>query len=183
MQTVRDIMQTQVITVPRGISVREVVQVMASREVSGVPVVDENGSVLGVISATDVVRLAAQEAEIAVESQLLEPEPTPEGEKEAWPRSYFVYPEISPLLAVPQIQRLTGSGFDELTAEEIMTPAAYSVSPDVTIPEVARFLVRSRIHRALVVENGRLVGIVSSFDVLRVVAGIPEGGVDAESSA
>lgn len=164
------------VTVPPEMPVREVVRVMAEHEISGVPVVAENGNVVGVISATDIIRLAAHEAEIPVEQSLLDLEPAGTGSEgeEAWPRSYFVYPDSSLLLAVPRAEGFTSSGFDLLTAEEIMTPAAYSVSPDVTTRELARFLVRSRIHRALVVENGRLVGIVTSFDVLRVVGGDAE---------
>jgi CBS domain-containing protein len=51
-----------------------------------------------------------------------------------------------------------------------MTPVSFSVAPDSTVPELCEFLVRGRIHRAVVVEEGRLVGIVTSADVLRAVA-------------
>ena len=51
-----------------------------------------------------------------------------------------------------------------------MTPVAFSVGPDDSLKELAEFLVRGRIHRAVVVEGDRLRGIVSSADVLRAVA-------------
>ncbi|HSL72481.1 MAG TPA: CBS domain-containing protein, partial [Longimicrobiales bacterium] len=57
----------------------------------------------------------------------------------------------------------------EYTVEDIMTPAAFTVDSDTSVSELARFLLDRRIHRALVVDDGRLEGIVTSFDVLRAV--------------
>jgi CBS domain-containing protein len=54
--------------------------------------------------------------------------------------------------------------------EEIMTAASFHIRPDASLPELARFLVRGNIHRALVLEGSRLAGIVTSMDALRAVA-------------
>lgn len=51
-----------------------------------------------------------------------------------------------------------------------MTPVSFSVEPEMEVPELCEYLVRGRIHRALVVEEGELLGIVTSHDVLRAVA-------------
>jgi CBS domain-containing protein len=59
----------------------------------------------------------------------------------------------------------------EVLVDEIMTPVAFTVDPEMLVWELADFLVRGRIHRALVVEEGKLVGIVTAFDILRVMAG------------
>ncbi|TVP53729.1 MAG: CBS domain-containing protein [Gemmatimonadales bacterium] len=61
--------------------------------------------------------------------------------------------------------------FQDLTVDEIMTPVAFTVDPEMLIWEAAEFLVRGRIHRALVIEDEKLVGIVTAFDILRVMAG------------
>jgi CBS domain-containing protein len=50
----------------------------------------------------------------------------------------------------------------------------FSVPSTASLPELARFLLRGRIHRALVVDAGELVGIVSAFDVLGAVAQMAE---------
>lgn len=121
MWTVGEIMERHVVTVPAEMPVTEVARLMAERRISGVPVVEEQDRVLGVVSASDVVRRAA-------------------------------------------------GGVERLTAADIMTPGAYSVAPDDAVWELARLLVRAGIHRALVMEQGRLVGIVSTLDVLRAVA-------------
>ena len=47
---------------------------------------------------------------------------------------------------------------------------SFSVPPEMPIPDLCQFLVRGRIHRALVVEDGQLLGIVTSHDVLRGLA-------------
>ncbi len=54
---------------------------------------------------------------------------------------------------------------------EIMTPANFYIHPDSDLRELAAFLLRGRIHRALVMEDDRLVGIVTTVDLLRTVAG------------
>jgi CBS domain-containing protein len=54
--------------------------------------------------------------------------------------------------------------------QDIMTPAAFTVRSTNSIGELARFMVCGRIHRALVVDDDKLVGIVSAFDLVRYVA-------------
>lgn len=51
-----------------------------------------------------------------------------------------------------------------------MTPANFYIGPDGTLGELAGFLLTGRIHRALVMEGDRLIGIVTTVDVLRAVA-------------
>ena len=59
---------------------------------------------------------------------------------------------------------------DQLSVSDIMTPVSFTIDGDATVTELASFLVRGKIHRALVVEGGQLAGIVTAVDVLRVVA-------------
>jgi CBS domain-containing protein len=53
---------------------------------------------------------------------------------------------------------------------DIMTPVSFSVEPDTPLDELCQFLVRGRIHRAIVRRGEELVGIVTSADVLKAVA-------------
>ena len=59
----------------------------------------------------------------------------------------------------------------EYRVEDIMTPAPLTVTPDTTVAELASFLVKCHVHRALVTEVDRLVGIVTAFDVMRAAGG------------
>ena len=173
MRTVRDIMSTDVVTVSRTATVRELVDLMSHREISGLPVVDETRQVVGVVSQTDVVAMVGRTNEAAAPDPYWEiAAPEEEGE---WPGSYYLGGELWGVTSLPALGESLKDVLEEATVEEIMTPAAYSVDPGMTIWEAARFMVDGRIHRVLVLDEGQLVGLVSSFDILRVVAGDQEG--------
>ncbi len=179
MSSVRDIMQSDVVTVTTDATARELARLLADEQISGVPVVDGAGGLVGVVSSTDVVRLAAEESHVRlvttairaggygggkVESDDDSDEPTDQD-----PFGFFL-PEDSPLADGALLAELPESRLDTTTVEEIMTPVSFTVEPDTTISELCEFLVRGRIHRAVVVEDGALAGIVTSADVLRAVA-------------
>jgi CBS domain-containing protein len=162
MWTVRAIMQTQVLTVPPHMSVRELVQVLAKARISGAPVVNSTGDIMGVVSSTDVVALAAWGAQTRGRN----PWQDDEGAGDEETAEYFRVAEL-----LPEVQTAGPIGDVECLVEDIMTPAAYAVRSETTLAELAQFLVRRHIHRALVVDEGKLVGIVTTFDVLRAIAG------------
>lgn len=168
MRTVRDIMQTDVIFVRPGSTVLELVRLLDEEEISGVPVLGTDGALRGVASRTDVVRYAARAPEVSTPESFWEGLATGEDEEDV----YFLAPETS-VMVLPST-RLEQLPLGDVTVEEIMTPVAFTVEPDMLVWELASFLVRGRIHRALVTEDDRLLGIVTAFDILKVVAG--DGG-------
>lgn len=174
MISVRSVMQTHVVTVRPETSVRQLSRLLADEEISGMPVVDGNGALVGVVSATDIVRLAAEEAEVHVASLSLRrdtviPDPEMDEEPDADPYGFFL-PEDSPLAAEGLLNEMEESELDARTVADIMTPVTFTVEADASVMELAGFLVRGRIHRAVVVEDGCLRGIVTSGDILRAVA-------------
>lgn len=176
MVTVRDLMKTDVVTADPDMSVRELARTLADLGISGVPVVSPSGEVLGVASSTDVVRVAAEEREIRVSSARWVPaldlaEPSDVEDDDVDPFSDFFLPEDAPVLAPELGSADADEGpLDRLTVADIMTPVSFSVSPSATVRELSDFLVRGRIHRAVVLEEGRLLGIVTTMDVLRALA-------------
>ena len=177
MLTVRDIMQKDVVTVAPDTTARFLAKLLADEEITGVPVVDSRDALVGVVSSTDLVRLAADESDIevravAVEREVdpvLDPETVEEDVPEGDPYGFFL-PEDSPFTSPRVLEQWPDSEFDSVLVKDIMTPVSFSVEPDTSVPELCEFLVRGRIHRAIVVDRGRLVGIVTSADVLRAVA-------------
>ncbi len=168
---VKDIMHSEVVTAAPEVTVRELARILSEEGISGVPVVADSGEVLGVVSSTDVVRLAAHSSEVEVTGgrwvRVAPPEGTVDPEDEdVDPLSDYFLPEDSPAFGAEWASDGQGP-MDTLTVSEIMTPVSFSVEPDATLKSVADFLVRGRIHRALVVEDGRLEGIVTSMDVLK----------------
>jgi CBS domain-containing protein len=57
------------------------------------------------------------------------------------------------------------------TVEEVMTPVVHSVTPETSVDAVARLMTRRHIHRVIVREGRKAVGIISALDILRVVGG------------
>jgi CBS domain-containing protein len=173
MLKVRDIMKVEVLTVTSDTPVRRLARLLTDEEISGVPVVDSDGRPLGVVSATDVVRLAANDTDVRVRATRARTEgrlPDPDGEEqEADPHGFFL-PEDAPFAAERLLGQIPESEFDAADVRDIMTPVSFTVGPDADITDLAEFLVRGRIHRALVVDAEKLVGIVTSGDVLRAVA-------------
>ena len=171
---VKDIMHTDVVTAPPEVTVRELARLLSDEAISGVPVVSPSGEVLGVVSTTDVVRLAAHSSEVDMAGgrfvAVTPPEGTVDPEDEVVdPLSDYFLPEDSATFGAEWAPEAV-TAMDQMTVSEIMTPVSFSVGPDTSIKALADFLVRGRIHRALVVEDGRLQGIVTTMDVLKAMA-------------
>jgi CBS domain-containing protein len=141
--------------------VRELVQVFARARISGAPVVGAAGEILGVVSATDVVALAAYAAFAHGRSPCVDEEGAGDEESDDYFRNDA---------RVLDFEIVAAEGCADYVVEDIMTPAAFSVKSHDSIQDLACFLLRERIHRALVIDNGVLVGIATTFDVLQAVA-------------
>ncbi|MCK5650758.1 MAG: CBS domain-containing protein [Gemmatimonadetes bacterium] len=175
MRPISEIMQREVVTVNPDTSVRELLRILAESQISGLPVVSEAGEIVGVVSATDVIRLSLEESEISEGSLGLEGLPSlPEDVGEDGNGAFFYTGEVT-LPSVPMETDIPEGVFDGFTVSDIMTSAAFTVTPRDNVQQVARFLLHGRIHRALVVEGERLEGIVTTFDLLRAMVG-EEGG-------
>jgi len=170
MRTVRDIMRSEVISVPPETSLQELVQLLDAEGISGVPVLDASNRVLGVVSRTDVIRYAARQPELPQADAFWETFAAGDDDAE---EVYFLSPESS-VMVFPS-QTMDSLALGDVTVEEIMTPVAFGVDPEMLVPELADFLVKGRIHRALVVDEERLVGIVTAFDLLQMLAGEGRG--------
>jgi CBS-domain-containing membrane protein len=165
--TARDVMQTEVVSIAPEASIRDLVQMLTDQGISGVPVIDARRRILGVVSATDVMQLAAHEAEIPAGHLSWEPVLLPEEADQEDGASYFMMPESRVRFTSPSPDATSESAFDRTRVRDIMTAVAFTVRPEDSVQELVRLFVRGRIHRVLVVEGGVLHGIATPFDVLR----------------
>ena len=142
MMTIRDVMTTSVLTVRPETPLKDVARLLIDGDVSGVPVVDEDGAVLGVVSEGDF--LVKEQGPQALRhrrlARLL-------GESEATQR---------------QIGKLAAR-----TAGEAMTAPAITMEPTRAIQDAAAVMTERRVNRLPVVESGRLIGIVTRADLVR----------------
>ena len=173
MSSVRSIMQTDVVTADPEMSVSDLSRLLTEHDITGTPVVDVDGGVVGVVSMTDVLRLAADETDIRIA-----PRPfitaaaglPDDGEEQEDLVDYFQHSYAPGPGIGPASDWATESDLDQSLVREIMTPANFHIHPDSSLPELAEFLLRGRIHRALVMEDNLLVGIVTTVDLLRTMA-------------
>jgi CBS domain-containing protein len=145
---VEDIMATDVVYVSPGDTVREALSLMLDNHVSALPVVNGRGRCIGVLSTTDILNLA----------QELEDELT------ALNRTKGIAHQLL-------IERLANSDMAAESVQAVMTHEVICVRPGATIAQAAAEMVRHHVHRVVVTDNDkRLIGIVSTMDVLRALA-------------
>jgi CBS domain-containing protein len=136
---VADVMTRDVATVGPGTSLKEVASILAERRISGLPVADGDGRVLGVVSESDIVQKEAAEP----------------------PRARGLLGRLrgDPLDA--------GAKLDARTAGEAMTSPALTIGPDRPLAEAAALMVSKGVKRLPVVDGERLTGIVTRADLVR----------------
>ena len=149
--TAADVMNPNVLMVQEDMTVEELASFLVESEISGAPVVDPEGRLVGVVSVTDLARSAADR-----------------------PHPDFFVSEWGGTLRRDQVEGLRFGEETEMRVRDIMTPAVYSVDAETPIPEVAETLINSHIHRLLVTSGERVVGIVTSSDLLGLLVREPE---------
>ena len=147
----RDFMETDVLTVSPETSILDIHKLFAEEEIHGAPVVDDAGLVRGVVSTLDLLRAVREE---------VEPDDS----------SYFGN-EWS-LMRYDLPAELPGR-LREVRAADVMTRELVAVTPDTTIADVARVMREQHVHRVLVIENSELLGVVTTFDMLRAFIDAP----------
>ncbi|HVP29714.1 MAG TPA: CBS domain-containing protein [Myxococcota bacterium] len=148
----RDVMETQVVTIDANASLLDAYRLFVEEDISGAPVVDEDGRVMGVLSVRDLLRATEEERDTALVQT-----------------TYF---RDLAEFSGPDWGTTTEDFQDrmsERTVADVMTPGAIVVSPDATIPEVASTLRRRHVHRVLVAEDERLLGLISTFDLVALL--------------
>lgn len=151
--TVRDVMTGPAVACREEAFFEEVAELLAERDISGMPVVDRSDAVVGVISERDLAyALGGPMVRLALRRH-----------------------NDRPLHGVGELPR------GARRAGEIMTTPAMTVGADESIEEVARLMRVHQINRIPVVERGRLVGMVTRGDVLGAFAHLEHEPVDFES--
>jgi CBS domain-containing protein len=178
MLRVRDAMTREVLTVTPDTTLREAAELFVRRHVSGAPVV-EGRRVVGVVSATDVLEFVATHPPVprqrADSRELGEWAERPGSEPEdAAPGAYFA--DLWPDADAQMTQRFADTEgpewdvFAEHTVEEVMTQSVCSVPSTSSVAAAAEQMKTAEVHRLLVMDEGELVGIITSTDVARAVA-------------
>jgi CBS domain-containing protein len=145
--TARDAMRTDVITVSVTMDLRELAKLFLDKGITGVPVLDRDGALAGVVSQTDLIFYSlSRDDALVIKSDFY------------------------------QTARVDGShipaGFQVMdsnsgTVGDVMTPVVYSVNEDDSLETVADLMTQEHIHRVIVCEGSNITGIISSLDILK----------------
>ncbi len=158
-RTAGDVMTTPVITIDKDTDIAEAARTLSENRISGALVVDYGSRPIGVVSLFDVAAYLA-----GLERPLNEPGgfyrysyPRFEDEEggEGWEG---------------ELEEEAQEALKEIPVGEIMSPRIISVSERLPLMQVARMLLRHRIHRAFVSRNGKPVGVITMTDVLRALS-------------
>jgi len=142
--TAKDLMSTDVVTVPPETPVSAIAQTLASRGISAVPVANAEGTLLGIVTEADLIRRLAGS----------------DGHSMGFLRQLF-----------SNMDRLAEryAATHGRTAQEVMSSPPITVAPDATASAIAELMSTHNIRRVMVVEGKHLRGMVSRADLLRAL--------------
>lgn len=140
--TAADVMTIDVISVTPETPLREIAKLMCTKRISGVPVVDQENRIIGIVSEADLI------GHVKIVGE----------RRPSWWLSAFVHGS----LLAREFAKTHGR-----TAGDVMTPDVITVAPTASVAEIATILEQHRIKRVPVVEDGKLVGIVTRSNLLQ----------------
>jgi CBS domain-containing protein len=141
-----DVMTSPAVACSDEATIEEVAELRADREISGVPVVEANGSIVGIITERDLARVAGGSLiRIAMGKHMK---------------------------SGPFLREVTHVPHEARVAREVMTTDLFVATPKTPLHVLAENLVRRGINRIPIVEGARLVGVVTRGDVLSAFLGV-----------
>jgi CBS domain-containing protein len=146
---VADIMERDVVTASPDDDVETVVRLLREHEVPGVPVVNDAGRCVGIVTEADLV-ISEEEADLHLPHYI---------------------DLLGGVVFLEPLRRFEGRIRKAFASKvsDMMTPDPVTVSPDAAVEEAARLIAERRHNRLPVVEHGRLVGVVTRLDVLEAL--------------
>ncbi|OPL09170.1 MAG: hypothetical protein AVO34_05535 [Firmicutes bacterium ML8_F2] len=149
----KDIMTVSTIAVSKSNNVKAALDLLAEHNISGLPVVDDEKKVVGIISGSDILRYSHQKNVV------------PKTSSSFWVSPYTESDDIA----------IIRNGFEVLhrtTIEQVMTKKIFTVKEDTPVSDIAKLMISKTINRVPVVDDaGVLLGIISRADLVKSMAG------------
>ncbi len=142
---VKSLMSPNIISVRPDTMIGDAARIMLAQRVSGLPVLDEKGALVGVVTEGDLLR----RSEIQTE-----------GKPPGWWQTFFMPSAAAADYVLTHSRHVSG----------VMTHNPVFVTPETELDEVAQLMVKKRIKRLPVMEHDKLVGVISRSDLLRALA-------------
>ena len=151
-----DVMVTSVITVGPKASVQEVAKLLLTNRISGLPVVSDQGDLVGIVSEGDLLHRAEAGT----------------GRRRPWWLAILTGRDV---LAAEYVRE------HSFKVADVMTRHVITATPDTSLQDIAHLLEKKGIKRVPIVDDGRLVGIVSRANLLQALASGTKKGETAPS--
>ena len=144
-------MTTEVLTVSPETSIAELAKTLENRQIGGVPVVDQDGRLVGVITQSDLVD-RARDLELPPAINILD---------------LHIYLQI-PSHLIQRVEKMLGT-----TVGDCMTANPVTVAPDTPVSQIAGLMAKQKVHTIPVVKAGKIVGVIGKMDLVRAMAREP----------
>ncbi|MDZ7642258.1 MAG: CBS domain-containing protein [Desulfurivibrio sp.] len=148
MKTAREIMSREIVSVPPEMPVEELASLLWEKRISGAPVVDGDGRLVGVVTESDLIDQA---------------------------KKFHIPTAITILEAVifldrgkkveQEVSKMAGSRVKDICASEPVT-----VNPETPLDEVATIMAEKHLHTLPVLEEGKVVGVIGKTDIIRTLS-------------
>ena len=142
----KDVMKTELVTVGENTPVKEIARKMLDHDISGLPVVNEQGEILGVVSELDLMRKQIKPNEPSIWTMIWGMDPDREKQHRDAIRKYM-----------------------GKTAGDVMTAPAMTVEASDSLEKVGNLMFNKKIKRVFVTEGGKLVGVVSRSEFTKLL--------------
>jgi CBS-domain-containing membrane protein len=149
MLTVKEIMTREVCTVREETGIKELAALFVEHNYKTLPVVDAGNRLVGIVSQTDLIE-QDKPLHIPTVISLFD---------------WVIYLE-SPKAFSDEVRKVSARKVGEICARDVIT-----CTPDTPVDEVANLMVEHKIHLLPVLDDGRLVGVVARFDLIRSLGG------------
>jgi len=147
----RDIMTTKVLTVSPETSISDLSKTLENRKIGGLPVVDKDGRLVGVITQSDLVE-RARDLELPPAINILD---------------LHIYLQI-PSHLIQRVEKMLGT-----TVGDCMSPNPVTVAPDTPVSQIAGLMAKQKVHTIPVLDGGKIVGVIGKMDLVRAMAREP----------
>jgi CBS domain-containing protein len=148
MLTAKDIMTREVITVRQDTTVKELAEILWKNKISGVPVLDENDTVVSVVTVSDLID-QTKKVHIPTMISLLDS---------------VIFLESSKKTE-EEIKKMSGD-----TAQDICSDELISVAENTGLDEIATIMSERNVHTLPVIQDNKLVGVIGKSDIIRSIA-------------
>ncbi|MFA6054642.1 MAG: CBS domain-containing protein [Thermodesulfovibrionales bacterium] len=143
----KDIMTKEVITVKPETTIEELARLLMKQQISGAPVVDDKGKIVGVVTENDLI---SKNSRLHIPTIL---------------RLFDAYIPLGTSKMESDIRKMAASTVEDICTKEIIT-----VDEEASVEYIATIMTEKRIHILPVVREGKLVGIIGKKDMIKGIA-------------